>query len=77
MDTRITRGQAIRAKCLDCCCGQHGEVRRCTAMNCPLWRFRLGREIKGENPSNELENKGNDSEGQRYHPAPKKAETGR
>ncbi len=31
----------IREKCLDCCCGQAGEVRRCTAIGCPLWPYRL------------------------------------
>jgi hypothetical protein len=34
--------KAIRAKCLDCCCGNAGEVRKCVATNCPLWPFRLG-----------------------------------
>lgn len=41
---RMTRGQAIRAKCLDCCAGQTVEVRLCTASDCPLYRFRMGRE---------------------------------
>jgi hypothetical protein len=31
----------IREKCLDCCCGQAAEVRRCTAYQCPLWPYRL------------------------------------
>jgi hypothetical protein len=34
--------QAIRAKCLDCCCGSPGEVRICHLMKCPLWPFRMG-----------------------------------
>ena len=63
MEKRMTRGQAIRAKCLDCCCGHQCEIRRCTATNCPLWRFRLGREIMGENPVDEQKINGNDSEG--------------
>ncbi len=46
MDERITRGKAIRLKCLDCCCGNSAEVRRCPAHNCPLWRYRLGNEKK-------------------------------
>ena len=46
--TRLTRSQAIRAKCLDCCCGQANEVRQCPATKCPLWNFRLGKEV-GEN----------------------------
>ena len=33
--------RAIRAKCLDCCCGSASEVRKCVSTNCPLWPFRL------------------------------------
>jgi len=39
----MTPIQAIRAKCLDCCCGQANEVKLCTAIRCPLWPFRLGK----------------------------------
>ena len=35
--------KAIKAKCLDCCCGQREEVRECPAKECPLWQFRLGK----------------------------------
>jgi hypothetical protein len=35
--------QAIRRKCLDCCCGQIVEVKLCEAVACPLWPFRAGR----------------------------------
>lgn len=45
LEERITRGKAIRLKCLDCCCGSASEVRRCESRNCPLWRFRMGREV--------------------------------
>jgi hypothetical protein len=31
----------IREKCLDCCCGQAAEVRRCTTHQCALWPYRL------------------------------------
>lgn len=44
MDDRITRGKAIRLKCLDCCCGNSAEVRRCPATTCPLWPYRKGTE---------------------------------
>lgn len=40
------RRQAIRDKCIDCCGGFVREVKRCSAYNCPLWRFRMGTEIK-------------------------------
>ena len=33
---------AIRAHCLDCCGGSSDEVRKCTAVRCPSWPFRLG-----------------------------------
>jgi hypothetical protein len=33
--------KAIRAKCLDCCCGSPGEVRNCIVTTCPLWPFRM------------------------------------
>lgn len=46
MEERITRSKAIRLKCLDCCCGNHAEVRRRPATNCPLWRYRMGNEKK-------------------------------
>lgn len=55
MEERITRGKAIRLKCLDCCCGNSAEVRRCPAGSCPLWRYRMGNEKKAnaaENDSN-------------------------
>ena len=42
-DDNYTRARAIRAKCLDCCCWQSAEVRQCTAKNCPLYPFRMGR----------------------------------
>ncbi|MHB9025659.1 MAG: hypothetical protein ACYC7E_16060 [Armatimonadota bacterium] len=34
--------RAIRAKCLDCCCGQRVEVRNCALPTCALWPHRLG-----------------------------------
>jgi hypothetical protein len=38
----MTRKEAIRAKCLDCCGGSRVEVRRCDDEDCPLWPYRLG-----------------------------------
>ena len=34
--------KAIRERCLDCCCGNSPEVRKCTAIDCPSWPFRMG-----------------------------------
>ena len=34
--------KAIRAKCLDCCCGSSAEVKRCPCEDCALHPFRFG-----------------------------------
>jgi hypothetical protein len=39
---RMSRGEAIRAHCIDCCGGSRDEVRKCTAIKCPSWPFRMG-----------------------------------
>lgn len=52
----VTPVKAIRAKCLDCCCGSINEVKACPKDGihsdyCPLWRYRLGKRPKRvENP---------------------------
>jgi hypothetical protein len=33
--------KAIPEKCLDCCCGNAAEVRKCVAVDCALWPFRM------------------------------------
>lgn len=33
----------IRAKCLDCCAQNQAEVRRCTAIKCDLWPYRMSK----------------------------------
>jgi hypothetical protein len=35
-------GRVVRAKCLDCCCYQEAEIRKCTALACVLWPYRMG-----------------------------------
>lgn len=47
-EKRLTRGRAIRKKCLECCCGSAYEVRMCICSDCPLYRYRLGREDTSE-----------------------------
>lgn len=42
----MTRGAAIRAKCLDCCCFQQNEVTKCIAYDCPLWPYRMSSHAK-------------------------------
>lgn len=39
----MTPMQAIRAKCIDCMCGQVAEVKICPSEDCPLWAFRFGK----------------------------------
>ena len=34
--------KALRARCLDCCCGSPSEVRKCVSVACPSWPFRMG-----------------------------------
>lgn len=40
---RMSPMDVIRARCLDCCCDQPSEVRKCTAIKCPSWPFRMGK----------------------------------
>lgn len=40
--------KAIRAKCIDCCCGVKAEVRMCPSKTCPLWPFRSGHRLPKE-----------------------------
>ena len=41
-----SRKWAIRLKCLDCCCWQAAEVRRCHIDDCALWPYRLGGKVR-------------------------------
>jgi hypothetical protein len=48
--------RAIRAKCVDCSGGNLAEVRKCTAVRCPLWPMRMGKnpfygKVKADEPS--------------------------
>ena len=40
---RVSPLRALSIKCLDCCNGSAREVRLCTAVDCPSWPFRMGR----------------------------------
>ena len=40
---RLTPVKAIRAKCLDCSCGQYKEVRLCVTPECALYPYRMGK----------------------------------
>lgn len=41
---RLTRGQAIKQKCLDCSAYDRKEVKNCEFKGCPLYKYRLGKE---------------------------------
>lgn len=38
----MTPLKAIRAKCIECCCGNMAEVKRCPIKDCALYEFRMG-----------------------------------
>ena len=40
---RVSPLRALRLKCLDCCDGSASRVRLCTAVDCPSWPFRMGK----------------------------------
>jgi len=42
--TNLSRKQAIRQYCLECCCESSYEVLKCPTKDCPLYPFRKGRE---------------------------------
>lgn len=43
MNNVLTPIKAIRAKCIDCCCGDKKEVRECSITECSIWPYRLGK----------------------------------
>lgn len=49
----MTPMKAIRAKCLDRCCGQAKEVRLCSVEKCPLYPYRFGKRPKTDDYTNE------------------------
>lgn len=53
-EEKLTPLKAIRAKCLDCCCGSTHEVKLCPADDCPLHEYRFG---KNKNLSRKLSDK--------------------
>ncbi len=42
----LTPLKAVRAKCLDCSCGQVKEIRECPVTTCALWPYRMGKRPK-------------------------------
>ena len=35
--------KVIRHRCIDCCAGSYGEVKKCEAIECPSWPYRTGK----------------------------------
>lgn len=52
--TNRSMKDAIRMKCLDCCCYQFNEIKACTISNCPLYPFRNGKNPFINSPKREL-----------------------
>lgn len=52
---RFSPLKAIRAKCLDCSCGNVYEVTKCPIKDCPLYEYR-----SGHNPALKGKRKGGD-----------------
>lgn len=48
MMKHLTPVKAIRAKCLDCCCGEPKRVRECSISSCTLWPYRMGKRPRRE-----------------------------
>jgi len=56
----ISKGQAIRYKCLDCSNYQYSEVENCPILHCPLYPFRFGKDpgsTRGQNMTDEQREK--------------------
>ena len=45
---KLTYRLAVKAKCLQCCCGSLKEVKNCPCTDCALYPFRLGKPPKKE-----------------------------
>ena len=45
---KLTPLKAIRAKCRDCTCNQHVEIRECPITDCPLYEYRMGHRPKND-----------------------------
>lgn len=50
----LTPIKAMRAKCLDCCCGAQKEVRLCPVQKCPLYPYRMGHRPKVDTDTPEV-----------------------
>ena len=44
LETRRSPLRAVKAKCLECMGGDRNEAEQCTAPDCPLYSYRLGKD---------------------------------
>ena len=51
----MNKSQAIRLKCLDCCCNSPKEVTICHLVDCPLWQYRFGYSIRDKRYKKRME----------------------
>ena len=71
----LTPLRAIRQKCLDCCCGNRAEVKRCPAVNCTLHPYRMGHRPTGHTDTPEEETAVNNPESPHFPTAEAKKES--
>jgi hypothetical protein len=43
--TRISRAKAIKLHCIECSGYEKSEVKKCGILTCPLWPYRMGKEV--------------------------------
>ena len=74
---RLTPAKAIRAKCLDCCCGTKAEVRRCPATSCPLHPYRFSKRPTSGEPRTPAQREADRKNGERLRAMAKKRDSRR
>jgi hypothetical protein len=52
--SKLTPLKSIRKHCLMCVSNSSQEVRLCPAKDCPFWKLRLGRSVKGIRPLKQI-----------------------
>lgn len=52
--TKLTRAEAIKQFCYECCGENRAEVKKCPNKKCPLWVYRKGREVKDNNENEDV-----------------------
>jgi hypothetical protein len=58
MTTKANILKAIRKNCLQCSCGSEKEIKLCTFTNCPLYPYRMGKDLNPSRTSKNLSSRG-------------------